>query len=179
MCLSIWSWAVYYSQTARDQYRARHDGHEPQVSAADLAFSLHAFIISSITLFQAWYYAARSGRKHSTNDARSESDPLLSLRDHGHDGLISTSPIKPGKPYQVGILVIIVAPFISAIMVWAQKIQLLDWLYFVSSIKLVISAVKYIPQIILNWKLQSAEGFAIGQILLVSSNKFWKESQLT
>nr|XP_019046176.1 hypothetical protein I302_04916 [Kwoniella bestiolae CBS 10118]OCF25106.1 hypothetical protein I302_04916 [Kwoniella bestiolae CBS 10118] len=135
LALTIWSWGAYFSPIAREQYQERHgEGHFPEISKSDLAFSLHAFLISSITLGQVWWYARLNRAKKSDIYGREE-DPLLS---------------------PAGI---------SALLVWSGKYQFLDWLYLDSSIKLIISAVKYVPQVVLNWKLRSVEGFAIGQII--------------
>nr|XP_019010845.1 uncharacterized protein I206_04148 [Kwoniella pini CBS 10737]OCF49626.1 hypothetical protein I206_04148 [Kwoniella pini CBS 10737] len=139
LALTIWSWGAYFSPIAREQYSNRHDGHLPQISKSDLAFSLHAFIISLVTLFQVWWYAQNS--------------------------LISKNPTKPSLLIQIVLGILILTPIISAILVWLGKYEFLDWLYLISSIKLIISPLKYIPQVILNWKLRSVEGFAIGQII--------------
>ena len=172
LALTIWSWGVYYNPLAKQQYRDRHDGHSAQVSKSDLAFSLHALVISLITLVQVWYYGSRGPRRRRSksiaSDMTDESEPLIS-RTISKDDLIPLDPVIPSKPTQLGIYVLAIGAFVSAIMVWARKIQLLDWLYVMSSYKLVISLIKYIPQVILNWRLRSVEGFAIGNIVLVSS----------
>ncbi|WWC61749.1 uncharacterized protein I303_104334 [Kwoniella dejecticola CBS 10117] len=168
LALTIWSWGAYFSPVAREQYASRHDGHLPQISKSDLAFSLHAFLISSITLIQVWWYARLSPRSGSSDVYSREEQPLL--QNHNQetskaDLVISNNPTKPSIPAQIGLVALLLAPIISAMLVWSGKYELLDWLYLVSSIKLIISAVKYVPQVILNWKLRSVEGFAIGQII--------------
>ncbi|WWC70326.1 uncharacterized protein I206_104276 [Kwoniella pini CBS 10737] len=174
LALTIWSWGAYFSPIAREQYSNRHDGHLPQISKSDLAFSLHAFIISLVTLFQVWWYA----RSSKPIDIYSrESQPLLHDQSYSHEhprssssglkenSLISKNPTKPSLLIQIVLGILILTPIISAILVWLGKYEFLDWLYLISSIKLIISPLKYIPQVILNWKLRSVEGFAIGQII--------------
>ncbi|WVW83774.1 hypothetical protein I302_105795 [Kwoniella bestiolae CBS 10118] len=175
LALTIWSWGAYFSPIAREQYQERHgEGHFPEISKSDLAFSLHAFLISSITLGQVWWYARLNRAKKSDIYGREE-DPLLS-RTHGRrvdgdeegvkgDKMVSVEPTKPSVPCQIALVALFSAAGISALLVWSGKYQFLDWLYLDSSIKLIISAVKYVPQVVLNWKLRSVEGFAIGQII--------------
>ncbi|WVR07159.1 hypothetical protein IAU60_004200 [Kwoniella sp. DSM 27419] len=165
LALTLWSWGAYFSPLARRQYAARHDGHLPQVSRSDLAFSLHALVISTITLAQVWWYARPARRVISPG----EDSPLIApVDDHGtqdQDKLNPGSGAKPSVPCQLALLALLLAATISVILVWTGKAELLDWLYLVSSVKLVISAVKYIPQVVLNYRLRSVEGFAIGQIV--------------
>ena len=163
LALSIWSWGVYFSPLARQQYQARHNGHDPQISNSDLAFSLHAFIASFFTLLQLWYYAYFNRSK-----SNGESRALLPSSSTMSDPPSVKDTAVPSKPIQLVIYAIAIGALISAVMVWAGRIEWLDWLYFASSIKLVITFIKYIPQVILNWRLKSVEGFAIGTILMVS-----------
>ena len=44
--------------------------------------------------------------------------------------------------------------------------DLLLLIYFYSYIKLIISGIKYIPQIVMNYRRKSTEGWSIGNILL-------------
>ncbi|ORY32521.1 hypothetical protein BCR39DRAFT_492505 [Naematelia encephala] len=165
LALTLWSWGVYFSPIARNQYRARHDGHEPQVSRSDLAFSLHALILSCITPAQVWYY----NRHPSPNQQSTQDDERTALlpstpATKTDDALSPPGGIKPSVPCQIALAVMVVASFIYAIFVWVGKAEFLDWLYFAASIKLAITCVKFIPQIMLNWKLRSSAGWAIDQI---------------
>ncbi|WRT66245.1 uncharacterized protein IL334_003198 [Kwoniella shivajii] len=176
LALTIWSWGAYFSPIAKKQYQSRHDGHSPQISKSDLAFSLHALLISTITVIQVWYYSRRSSVKpragpgpRQTPSRRGEEEPLL-LNNQDQDNLksnllISDTPTRPSLTCQLALLGVFAASIISAILVWYGKYQFLDWLYLISSIKLFISMVKYIPQVVLNWNLRSVEGFAIGVVI--------------
>ena len=175
LAITIWSWGAYYSSTARKQYAGRHHGHLPQVTKSDLAFSLHAFIISSLTFFQVVYYAWKN-RPSSTKqtseelETQTETDPLIPRPNGGTklDLVIPISTIIPSIPCQLSLAAIGISTLISAVLVWSDKTVFLDWLYFVSTLKLLISVVKYMPQVLLNYRLKSTEGLAIGVILLVS-----------
>jgi cystinosin len=171
LALTLWNWGVYFSPLARAQYAARHNGHAPQIAVADLAFSMHALVISIITLLQVFYYAhrARSDAKGHAVDERTRLIPLPGqVEQHTAFTKASTeNPLRPSKLCQVIITGIVMASIISGAFVWADKAQWLDWLYFASSVKLFVSAIKYIPQIHLNWRLKSVEGFSIGNIIMV------------
>ncbi|BGP55803.1 hypothetical protein JCM8202_005631 [Rhodotorula sphaerocarpa] len=55
-CLTVYNLALYASPTVRDQYKARHDGHYPQVQPNDLAFAGHALLLSLVILSQTALY---------------------------------------------------------------------------------------------------------------------------
>lgn len=170
LTLTIWNWGVFFSPLARRQYAQRHNGHSPQISNSDLAFSLHALVISSITLCQVIFYAWKNGPKRSEDG--DEARPLLSesttTASPSTGKPVIGSTIKPSIPLQISLVAVLVSAIASGGLVWAGKAEWLDWLYFISTLKLLISIVKYVPQVILNYKLKSAEGLAIWVILLVS-----------
>ncbi|POY75177.1 hypothetical protein BMF94_1809 [Rhodotorula taiwanensis] len=55
-CLTTYNLALYTSSTVREQYAARHDGHYPQVQPNDLAFAVHALLLSLVILSQTLIY---------------------------------------------------------------------------------------------------------------------------
>ncbi|GFZ44083.1 hypothetical protein JCM24511_01804 [Saitozyma sp. JCM 24511] len=180
LALTIWSWGAYFSPLARTQYAARHNGHAPQIAVADLAFSLHALVISSVTLLQVFYYAYRN-RNHTEIDNVSERTRLIPLPHELQGTSKSTAPsssTRPSIPFQIAITGIVVAGIISGASVWAGRTEWLDWLYFASSVKLFVTLVKYIPQVILNTHLRSVEGFAIENILLDLTGSIFSFAQL-
>ena len=168
LTLSIWNLGIYFSPLARRQYQARHNGHLPQVAVADIAFSLHALFISIVTLAQVLYYGWKNRKKEAEAGER---QPLIQA-DTGVSSIVnlaaSTSTIKPSLPFQILLVAVFISSFVMGVLVWIGKAEFLDWLYFVSSLKLVITTVKYLPQVLLNYRLKSAVGLAIGVILLVS-----------
>lgn len=62
LCYAIYTLCLSFSPLLRAQYAARHAGHTPQVSPADIAFSLHALLLSSISLAQTYWYSRAWGR---------------------------------------------------------------------------------------------------------------------
>ncbi|WVQ82200.1 hypothetical protein IAT38_004328 [Cryptococcus sp. DSM 104549] len=189
LALTIWNWGAYFNPVARRQYQDRHHGHLPQVSASDLAFSLHALVISTITIGQVLWYNRASRRAGEGAGAvpnaeedgvrgyavpepagqaeQTETSPLLSLVPKLNDPslVIPPEPHRPSLFAQIGLAALVLASFGAAVLVWAGKSQFLDWLYFVSSLKLIISAVKYVPQVVLNHRLRAMEGFAVGVVI--------------
>ncbi|EAL23549.1 hypothetical protein CNBA1960 [Cryptococcus deneoformans B-3501A] len=159
LALTLWNWGAYFSPVARKQYQDRHHGHLPQVSTSDLAFSLHALIISTITLAQVFCDEASPLISDSVHNSAAGDDSESS------NLVIFHSPIRPSPVAQLFLGGIVISPFVYAIFVWTGKAQFLDWLYYVGNIKVVISAVKYIPQVVLNHRMRAVNGFAIGVII--------------
>lgn len=167
LALTIWSFGAYFSPLAREQYRARHDGHNPQVSKSDLGFALHGFILSSAQFLQVYYYTYFYRKKRAAPLAQTEEDPLLPEREDT-DFAITSQPTQPSLIFKVLIAVAWVAAISGGMFVWIGNFQFLDWLYLVSTIKLAISIIKFIPQVLLNWRLKSSEGFSVAMPALVN-----------
>ncbi|XP_071759601.1 cystinosin [Centroberyx gerrardi] len=55
---------------------------------------------------------------------------------------------------------------VSLFVAVANKITWLDYLYYFSYIKLAVTLVKYVPQVYMNYRRQSTEGWSIGNVLL-------------
>lgn len=181
ICLSIWNGGMIYSSLARSQYAARHDGHVPQVAMSDLAFSVHAAAISLITLGQVWYYRRHTNTTFNDVTAPGEREPLVRTSveaSKAQHGGTTSDPAIPSTPCQFALAGIFISAASSAFFVANGKLEWLDWLYFISSIKLFVSAVKYAPQIILNWRLGAVEGLAIGQIILVCPRSLHRPFQM-
>ena len=66
----------------------------------------------------------------------------------------------------------------AVILVLARVIEFLDFLYLVSTIKLISSLVKYIPQVMLNYRLKSTAGWSIHNVLLDLLGGVLSEAQL-
>ncbi|XP_026179271.1 cystinosin isoform X2 [Mastacembelus armatus] len=55
---------------------------------------------------------------------------------------------------------------VSLFLTVAKQITWLDYLYYLSYIKLVVTLIKYVPQAYMNYRRQSTEGWSIGNVLL-------------
>jgi hypothetical protein len=136
-----------YSPLLRAQYAARNAGHEPQVSRADIAFSVHAFILSSIVLLQTFWYSrrwARGGRGASALKYQRLADEMMGTDTIGPDVDAWAGRGKPGKrepttAWTWGSLVGIAGVVCVGLGgVWLGKLEWLDFVYLISYVKLYI-----------------------------------------
>ncbi|CED82782.1 Cystine transporter Cystinosin [Phaffia rhodozyma] len=137
LSLAIFNTVLFFSQKARGQYAERHHGSIPTVEPSDVAFALHASTLAVFTLAQALYYPAPASQK-------------LSIVNR------ITLPI-------IGVAMLVLAIVVGA--GWTS-LELLDWLYGFSYIKLYITVSKYVPQAYLNYRRRSTTGWSIGNVVL-------------
>lgn len=114
----------------------------PLIQSNDVAFSVHALILSCLTLGQVYYYDSLGRR------------PILIL----------TGSLVGGLCLVAGALV--------GLWTWRQM------LYMLSFVKIGISFIKYIPQVILNYQRKSTVGWSIWQILLDLQGGVLSDAQL-
>lgn len=55
---------------------------------------------------------------------------------------------------------------VSLFVAVAKQITWLDYLYYISYIKLAVTLIKYVPQAYMNYRMQSTDGWSIGNVLL-------------
>ncbi|KAL6910970.1 PQ loop repeat domain-containing protein [Trichoderma evansii] len=139
--------ALSYSSVVRSQYAARNNGLTPTVAFNDIVFALHALILSLITASQ---YLLR---------------PLW--------GFEPNSSTRPSR-FITGIIVGSgVGVLITCFIVWATPSgnPATDWceldiVYAVGYVKLLVTLVKFTPQILANYRNKSTHGWSIWQIIL-------------
>ncbi|PGH16057.1 hypothetical protein AJ79_02037 [Helicocarpus griseus UAMH5409] len=145
----IYTATFLYSPLIRSQYAARHPiSPEPSVRFNDLAFAVHAVILSTLVLSQFW--PAVWGFKVSRFQRISR--PVAGI----FWGCILTV---------LGLAVFVAARGTGASLRagdWAW----IDVIYALSYVKLVITIIKYIPQAWVNYKRKSTIGWSISAILL-------------
>jgi cystinosin len=141
--------AFYYSPMIRRQYEARHPGLTPTVQFNDVVFAAHALLLSTITTSQ--YFSSLWGFP-----------PVAGTRPSRFILGIATGCI-------AGVIAIIFVILSrgdgdsgDARTAWVW----LDAVYAVSYVKLLITLIKYTPQIVANYRNKSTKGWSIGQILL-------------
>jgi cystinosin len=143
--------AFYYSPLIRAQYAARYKGLTPTVQFNDITFAAHGLILSIVTTSQylfprAWGFAPSVGNKPSRF--------ILGI----FFGCV------------VGVVVVLFTVLASperdsthgAISSWVW----LDAIYAISYVKLIVTLIKYTPQVIVNYRNRSTRGWSILQILL-------------
>lgn len=139
--------AFYYSPLIRSQYAARHPGLTPTVQFNDITFAFHALLISLITTSQylfrpLWSFAPATGTRPSRF--------ILG--------------VSAGCVVGVAIVWLIAGatPGNDPASDWCE----LDVVYAIGYVKVIITFIKYTPQILANWRNQSTQGWSISQILL-------------
>lgn len=145
---------MYYSPLIREQYAARNNGHMPSVAANDVAFAAHAFVASAVILSQ--YYPSVWG--FDAAGATRVSRFIMGTCFGGLAGVLC-----------VALLVMQTAAAREAAgapLVPARDWCALDMVYAISYVKLVITLVKYAPQVVHNYRARSTKGWSIGGILL-------------
>ncbi|RKF64537.1 Cystinosin-like protein [Erysiphe neolycopersici] len=146
----IYNATFYFSTQIRFQYALKNNGLMPTVQLNDIAYSIHAFILTTIVysqfLFSSWWgFEERKralGARHSKVVYITFGCCLLGV-------------------FAVGILVL-VKHLEDPLGRWAA----IDIIYAISYVKLVTTIFKYIPQVRINYVNKSTEGFAVDQILL-------------
>jgi cystinosin len=180
---TIYNSALYYSTVVREQYQAVHSGQLPAVHINDVAFSIHALVLSSISLTQCFLYRTT----HNNNDDENFEENFE------EENIVERTPQHHHhhKPATASLVAISIAVIISTIWAgvifltptvdppptpctWASKSSCppesiftwLTWLYFLSGIKFLVTLVKYMPQVVLNCQRQSTEGWNVWNVLL-------------
>ena len=135
-CYAIYNCALYWSSTVRREYADDHRGQLPAVRANDVFFSLHAALITMITLLQCYMYDKGEQTFHKRTVAAT----------------IGAAGAAVVSAFMIPIRAIPVS--------W------LDWIYFLSFLKFAISLTKYIPQVILNCSRKSTVGWSLWNVML-------------
>ncbi|KAK7403224.1 hypothetical protein QQX98_010995 [Neonectria punicea] len=139
--------AFSYSPLVRAQYAARHHGLEPTVQFNDITFALHGIALSLITTSQylfssTWGFTPSAGNRPSRF--------ILGV----------TAGCMVGVAFTY--LLAAFAPGSDPLTDWVA----LDVVYAIGYVKVIITLVKYTPQMLFNFTNKSTEGWSILQILL-------------
>jgi cystinosin len=150
-CYAIYNISFFWSDTIQDEYRRRHgDNAEITVQSNDVAFAIHAFILSLLTLLQIGYYGG---------------------------GIAALQPSRVIGYIMLGIVSVCLV-YGGLIVACMGTLSWLDYLYMLSFIKILISLIKYIPQVILNIRRRSTIGWSIWNVLLDFSGGILSDLQL-
>ncbi|KAE8146200.1 PQ loop repeat-domain-containing protein [Aspergillus avenaceus] len=148
-CYAAYNISFLYSPVVRRQYAARHPlSEDPTVRFNDLAFAVHAVILSTLTYSQFW--PKIWGFKVSRFQKASK--PILGLFWGSITAVTILIFVVLGKSPDGG--------YDPSTWAW------IDVIYGLSYVKLAVTIVKYVPQAWVNYKRKSTEGWHIGQILL-------------
>ncbi|KAI1395750.1 PQ loop repeat-domain-containing protein [Hypoxylon fuscum] len=144
----IYNTVFYSSPVIRHQYALRNNDHTPTVAVNDVVFAAHAFVVCAVLTTQyfipsIWGFEKAPGTRPSR----------LIL------GVVTGSFIAVA----IIIFVVVSVPLdADPKTAWAW----LDVVYTISYVKLLITVVKYAPQLMYNFRNRSTKGWSIWQILL-------------
>ncbi|KAL2160620.1 hypothetical protein VTH06DRAFT_1308 [Thermothelomyces fergusii] len=143
--------AFYFSPLIRAQYAARYRGLTPTVKLNDIAFAAHGLLLSAVITSQyffarAWGFAPSLGSRPSRF--------ILGIFFGCVAGVVAI------------LFVILASPDRDSTREGVSSWVWLDAIYAVSYVKLLITLVKYTPQVIVNYRNRSTQGWSILQILL-------------
>jgi cystinosin len=150
-CLTIYSTCFYFNSYTRQAYYEQNQ-HEPLVQINDIFFACHALFITIITSIQMAYF---DGYKQFPSSFC----------------CILTSVF-------IGIIVLYLILVIFNHQNHSGFFSYLQWLYFLSIIKIMITIMKYIPQVYFNYKRQSTIGWSVGNSILDLSGGLLSQIQL-
>lgn len=134
---------LFWSTGIQDSYRAAHDGNDSAVKLNDVVFAGHAFLVTAVTLLQIGMY----------NDYA----PLART-----DRLVRYAVL-------IFLFVAVFGAAAMAIFISTTQKCCAAWLTFltlISEVKVVISVVKYCPQVWMNYMRKSTEGWNIQNVQL-------------
>ncbi|KAI0398172.1 cystinosin [Xylariaceae sp. FL0594] len=156
----VYTCAFYWSSLIRHQYALRHGNHTPTVAFNDVAFAFHALIATAILNTQyfmpsAWGFENAAGRKPSRTMAGVFTGCVL--------GVLLVIFLVASQP-----------PSADPRTSWAW----LDVIYIISYVKVLVTVVKYAPQLVYNTRNQSTKGWHISQILFDFSGGVLSVAQL-
>ncbi|WJX81310.1 hypothetical protein P8452_64209 [Trifolium repens] len=130
----IYNASLYFSSSIQKQYFQKYGFDQMiPVAANDVAFSIHAVLLTAITLFQ------------------------IAIYERGSQKLSKIS---------IGIISIV---WLTAAVCFFVALSNHSWLWLLSifnSIQVLMTTIKYIPQVSMNFLRKSTDGWSIGNILL-------------
>ncbi|KAL5611570.1 hypothetical protein BROUX41_000845 [Berkeleyomyces rouxiae] len=150
----IFTLSMYYSPMIRDQYMARNSGHLPSVAFNDVAFAAHAFAASCAIISQHWPGVWGFDPAGASRVSRF----ILGICFGCVAGVAGVSLVVTKTASFKAARGELLDPRVD----WCA----LDMVYAISYVKLVVTLVKYAPQIMHNYRARSTKGWSIGAILL-------------
>ncbi|KAK3373928.1 PQ loop repeat-domain-containing protein [Lasiosphaeria ovina] len=144
--------AFFYSPLIRAQYAHRNKGLTPTVQFNDITFAAHGLLLSVVTSSQyffprAWGFAPSAGSRPSRF--------ILGIFAGCVTGVAVILLVVAGAPDRDST-----HDTPAGAWLW------LDAVYAVSYVKLVVTVIKYSPQVLVNYRNRSTKGWSISQILL-------------
>jgi cystinosin len=150
-CLSVYTISLYGVPYVRKLYEDQNHGNSPEVQINDVAFAVHALLMSFVQIGQLAFY-------------------------DGYKQL-------PSKTAVVTVSITTTIIFVYLIIVLAKGedsgvFSFLNWLYFLSFVKIGVTMVKYVPQVVLNYKRKCCIGWSIAGSIMDLNGALLSQLQL-
>ncbi|KAL1875273.1 hypothetical protein VTK73DRAFT_10229 [Phialemonium thermophilum] len=159
--------AFFHSPLIRAQYAARHHGLTPTVRFNDIAFAAHGLLLSLIVTSQyiprVWGFSQPPTSPESTR-SRSRARNSPGGR-HRPSRIISGVALGCIAGVVTVLFLVLTSPERASTEPTSAWVWL-DVVYAVSYVKLLVTVIKYTPQVIVNYRNRSTRGWSIWQILL-------------
>jgi len=171
-CYAAYNASFFWNTTIQEDYKKRYGPDaEITVQSNDVAFAIHALVLSFVTFCQIVYYKNywnQSAAIATTEDSNTRAGAAIPLS-------------KPTLVIIVGIVALCIGypvlvlfnenssnnpDFLYNNDDGLGKFNRLNFLYILSYIKIFISLIKYIPQVVLNVQRKSTVGWSIWNIFL-------------
>lgn len=138
ICYTCYTSSLYWSSGIHDEYRKRYGPDAKNtVQSNDVAFAIHALILSFIWVAQIYRY----------------------------DGFKTQPLSKPFQIFLLAMFSICIS-FALAILLGIGDYAWLDVMYLLSGVKILITISKYVPQVLLNYQRKSTEGWSPWNVTL-------------
>lgn len=147
---SIFNIGLYYFQTIQEQYEQKYPRSEIPVHLNDVVYALHAAFTTSITWIQCFIYEVLTFKLIKIIK--------IVFFQKGDQRLALYSKLFQGFVWSGGTILMILCLF--------RAVQWLTFIYFFSYIKLIVTSIKYMPQVWFNFRRKSTKGWTIIMVLL-------------
>ena len=183
-CYSFYNVAFFWNNNIQLLYKERSGGATNMVRGNDVAFALHAFALSSFTYGQIFYYHYRKGNIEDEVEIEKETNK----NKHNQKSSVRDNSFFPMKSTIYFVTIVIVGAILYALAIFSfnedsqptkidteyssltlkikKCLNWLDFCYALSSVKIMITFLKYVPQVILNFQRKSTQGWIIWMIVL-------------
>lgn len=162
---AIFNSSLYWITYIEDEYFQRFPRGLNPVELNDVVFSIHASVITALTITQCFFYEVIKLTPNANLTPFTDLTPIDSLNliriQNFQRGDQRVSNIARGI-IAIFFVVIIVTVIVASVGVW----HWLDFLNTCGYIKLAITLIKYVPQAVMNYRRKSTVGWSIGNILL-------------
>ena len=169
-CYSIYCLSFYYSAVIQQQYRDRWNTNVFSVQWNDVVFSTHALIVTLMVLLQCVVYPSVHPNNHHIEHSTNTNHHAITTS--SSSSLLEFTPSKTihnfTKLFLISWASILLLALALVLLVTPPNshLQSIDILYLLSLFKMMITLLKYIPQLLLNYQRKSTVGWSIENILL-------------